>query len=66
MDLDEHTGVDDNLERSCAVCGAALSKAEIEVSRESGGRFLCSTHASEEEPVDAEPIAGDQPGELTG
>jgi recombinational DNA repair protein (RecF pathway) len=66
MDLEERAGVDDNLERTCAVCGATLSEAEIEASREAGGRFLCSTHASEEDPVDAEPIAGDQPGELTG
>jgi len=50
MDLEEHSGVEDNLERTCAVCGATLSEAEIEASRESG-RFLCTVHASEEVPL---------------
>ena len=60
MDLDEHTGVEDNLERVCTVCGATLTEAEIEASRESG-TFLCTVHASEEVPLaeetapDAEP-----------
>lgn len=47
MDLDEHTGVDDNLERVCSVCGAVLTDREIEASRESGA-FLCTVHAAEE------------------
>ena len=50
MDLEEHSGVEDNLERTCSVCGAALSAAEIEASRESGA-FLCTVHASEEAPL---------------
>jgi hypothetical protein len=56
MDLDEHTGVEDNLARTCAVCGATLTDREIQASRESdSGRFLCTIHASEEVPLaDAE------------
>ena len=52
MDLDEHTGVEDNLAKTCAVCGAALTEAEIEASRESdAGTFLCTVHASEVLPL---------------
>ncbi len=52
MDLEEHSGVEDNLARTCAVCGATLSDAEIEASRESeSGTFLCTIHAAEEVPV---------------
>jgi len=52
MDLEEHTGVEDNLARTCAVCGATLTDAEIKASRESAsGRFLCTVHASEEVPL---------------
>ena len=50
MDLEEHSGVEDNLERPCAVCGATRSEAEIAASRESG-RFLCTVHASEAVPL---------------
>ncbi len=49
MDLDEHTGVEDNLSRTCSVCGAVLTEREIEASRESDiGTFLCTVHANEE------------------
>ncbi len=48
MDLEEATGVDPNLEKRCATCGATLTDAELEASREAGGPFLCSTHAIEE------------------
>jgi hypothetical protein len=59
MDLEEHT-LEDSLEQRCAVCGAELSKAEIDAARESGGPFVCSVHATEELPAiddapDAEP-----------
>ena len=50
MNLEEHSGVEDNLARTCSVCGAALSDAEIKASRESG-TFLCTVHASEEVPL---------------
>lgn len=51
MDVEEHEGVEDNLEATCEVCGVALTDAEIESSREAGDRFLCTTHAEEETPV---------------
>ena len=50
MDLDEHTGVEDNLKRTCATCGATLTEREIEASRETGV-FLCTVHANEEVPL---------------
>jgi hypothetical protein len=59
MDLEEHT-LDDTLARSCEVCGAELTTAEIESSREAGGPFLCTVHAVEEAPAD-ELSAGDGP-----
>jgi hypothetical protein len=60
-DLEEHT-IDDTLERSCTVCGARLTDAEIEAAREAGGPFLCSVHTAEQLPADeiAEG-AGDEP-----
>ncbi len=50
--LEERT-VDDNLGRTCEVCGAMLTVREIEVSREAGQPFLCAVHATEQVPVDA-------------
>ncbi|MCA1688969.1 MAG: hypothetical protein LC720_00490 [Actinobacteria bacterium] len=52
MSLEERT-VDDNLGRTCEVCGATLTAGEIEVSREGGQPFLCAVHAIEQLPVDA-------------
>jgi hypothetical protein len=52
MDLEEHSGVEDNLAQTCSVCGATLTDAEIRASRESdSGAFLCTVHASEEVPL---------------
>jgi hypothetical protein len=51
MDLEERT-LEDTLERTCAVCGAKLTKQEILESRESAGPFLCSVHAAEELPAE--------------
>jgi hypothetical protein len=51
MDLEERT-LEDTLEKSCVVCGAQLTKIEIEAAREAGGPFLCSVHAAEELPAD--------------
>ena len=48
MDLEEGTGVDPVIERTCAECGTKLTDAEIQASLDSGGPFLCSVHASEE------------------
>jgi hypothetical protein len=50
MDLEERT-LEDSLERTCSVCGAALTDREILAARETGGPFLCSVHAAEELPA---------------
>jgi hypothetical protein len=50
MGLEEKT-LEDNLERTCTVCGAELTDLEIEAAREAGGPFLCSVHAAEELPA---------------
>jgi hypothetical protein len=50
MDLEERT-LEDTLEQSCTVCGARLTKLEIDAAREQGGPFLCSVHAAEELPA---------------
>ena len=48
MDLEETSGVDPVIERTCAECGTKLTDAEIQASLDSGGPFLCTVHASEE------------------
>jgi hypothetical protein len=53
MDLEEHS-LDPVIEHTCAECGAKLTPAEIEVAMESGGPYLCSIHAAEEVPLDAD------------
>jgi hypothetical protein len=59
MDLEERT-LDDTLEQSCTVCGARLTKLEIDAAREQGGPFLCSVHAAEELPAaDLDETGGD-------
>jgi hypothetical protein len=57
MELEEHT-IEDNFDERCSICGAQLTAAEIEASREAGGPFLCSVHAAEELP--AEEIVPDE------
>jgi hypothetical protein len=57
MDLEERT-LDDTLVRRCQVCGAELTRTELETAREAGGPFLCTVHAVEEAPAD-ELSAGD-------
>ena len=52
MDLEEHTGVDPVIERTCAECGAKLTQSEIQASLDTGGRFLCTVHANEEVALD--------------
>jgi hypothetical protein len=54
MGLEEHEGVEPVIERRCAECGTVLTKQEITASLETGGRFLCTVHASEEVPLDEE------------
>jgi hypothetical protein len=48
MDLEETSGVEPVIQRTCAECGTKLTDSEIQASLDSGGPFLCSVHASEE------------------
>ena len=57
MDLEERSGVDPVIERTCAECGTKLTEEEIKASLETGGPLLCTVHAAEEVPVD-EDLAG--------
>jgi len=52
MDLEEKTGVDPVIERTCAECGTKLTDAEIQASLDTGGPFLCTVHAAEEVRLD--------------
>jgi len=54
MDLEEKTGVDPVIERTCAECGTKLTDAEIQASLDSGGPFLCTVHANEQVALDDE------------
>ena len=54
MDLEEHEAVEPVIERTCAVCGATLTKQEIADSLETGGDYLCSVHAAELSPTEEE------------
>ena len=53
MDLEPHS-VDPVIERTCAECGATLTDEEIRASLEAGDTYLCSVHAAEEVPLEAE------------
>ena len=57
MDLEERSGVDPVIERTCAECGTKLTDAEIEASVERGGPFLCSVHAAEEMRLEDEALS---------
>ena len=52
MDLEEHTGVDPVIERTCAECGDEADEEEIKASLDTGGPFLCTVHANEEVALD--------------
>lgn len=66
MTSDFERGVEDNLEQQCSVCGVVLSDAEIEMSREAGGPFLCTVHAEEETPVASDAVGDDESSEPGG
>ena len=53
MDL-EPRSVDPVIERTCAECGAKLTEEEIRASLEAGDVYLCSVHAAEQVPLEAE------------
>jgi hypothetical protein len=52
MDLEEQSGVDPVIERTCAECGTKLTEAEIKASLDTGGPFMCTVHANEEVALD--------------
>jgi hypothetical protein len=52
MDLEESSGVDPVIERTCAECGTTLTEQEIRASLDTGGPFLCTVHANEEVALD--------------
>ena len=54
MSLEEQSGVDPVIERTCAECGATLTKEEIKAALDAGGPYLCSVHAAEEVPLEEE------------
>jgi hypothetical protein len=53
MDLEEHS-LEPVIQRNCAECGVRLTEQEIKASIDSEGPFLCSVHAAEQVPLDAE------------
>lgn len=55
MDLEERSGVDPAIERTCAECGTKLTDEEIKASLETDGPFLCTVHAAEEVSVEETP-----------
>jgi hypothetical protein len=57
MDLEERSGVDPVIERTCAECGTKLTDEEIQASLDTGGPFLCTVHANEEVALD-EDVSG--------
>ncbi len=57
MDLEERSGVDPVIERTCAECGTKLPEAEIRTSLDTGGPFLCTVHANEEVALDEDVTA---------
>jgi hypothetical protein len=48
MDLEESSGVDPVIERTCAECGTKLTEQEIRASLDTRGPFLCTVHANEQ------------------
>jgi hypothetical protein len=60
MDLEERT-LKEPFEAGCEICGAQLTKPEIDVAREANGPFLCSVHAAEELPAQDDEAPDSQP-----
>ena len=61
MSLEEHSGVDPAIQRTCQECGAELTEDEIKASIESESPFLCTVHATENVPLDEEEEEGQAP-----
>jgi hypothetical protein len=58
MDLEEKSGVDPVIERTCAECGTKLTDQEIRTSLDTGGPFLCTVHASEQVELEEPEVPG--------
>ena len=56
MDLEESSGVDPVIERTCTECGTKLTEQEIRASLDTGGPFLCTVHANEEVGLDEDVV----------
>ena len=52
MELEEREGVDPVIERRCAECGVELTEREIQAALDSGGPYLCTVHATEDDAPD--------------
>jgi hypothetical protein len=53
MDLEERS-LDPVTQQNCSECGMRLTEREIQASLDSEGPFLCTVHAAEQVPLDAE------------
>jgi len=56
MDLEEHSGVDPAIQRTCQECGAELTEAEIKAAIDSESAFLCTVHAAEQIEIEEEEL----------
>jgi hypothetical protein len=61
MDLEEQSGVDPVIERTCQECGATLTEQEIRTALESNAPFLCTVHATESVPLAEDEEEGQAP-----
>ena len=56
MDLEEQSGVDPVIQRTCAECGAELTEEEIKAAIDSESAFLCTVHAAEQIEIEEEEL----------
>ena len=61
MSLEENSGVDPVIQRTCSECGAELTEQEIRASIESESPFLCTVHATENVPLEEDEEEGQAP-----
>ena len=57
----QEQAVQDNVARTCEVCGAALTEQEIADARDLERPFLCSVHAAEDLPAEEQAGEGEAP-----
>lgn len=56
MDLEEHSGVEPVIQRTCVECGAELTEEEIKAAIDSDSAFLCTVHATEQVEIEEEEL----------